>query len=319
MVPIAHANDGGGSIRIPASACGLVGLKPTRGRTSLGPDQSELVSFLTVELCVSRSVRDTAGVLQAVHGRFPGDPTTAPLPAHPYTDEVGADPGKLRIGLMTTDPLAGGPMHPDCVAAAESTARLLESLGHEVEISQPPGMADPELLTKFSMVWAANCAYYVDDFGHKVGREATAEDVELLTWAMTEFGRSVTAPAYLDAIADAVRFSRRAASWWYGSEGFDLLLTPTLGEPPLPHGTLDSTPENPLAGFARSATFTPCTAQFNMTGQPAISLPMHWNDDNLPIGIQLVADFAREDLLIRIASQLEEAQPWADRVPPVHA
>ncbi|MGZ4734535.1 MAG: amidase [Acidimicrobiia bacterium] len=322
MVPVAHANDGGGSIRIPASCCGLVGLKPTRGRTSVGPDINEISQFLISDLCVSRTVRDTAGVLDAVHGPFPGDPAQPAPPARPYRDEVGADPGRLRIGLQTTNPLTGALVHPDCVTAATNAAKLLESLGHAVEVAAPPGFPNDELVLQFGAVWAADCSFLLDDWGKKVGREVTADDVEILTWALAEMGRSVTAAQLVGAVTDAMRANRKAAEWWAPEpegSGFDLLLTPTLGEPPVVHGTFDSTAAEPLSGFFRSADFVPYTAQFNVSGQPAISLPLHWNDAGLPIGVHLVAAYGREDLLLRVASQLETAQPWVDRRPPVFA
>jgi amidase len=322
MVPVAHANDGGGSIRIPASCCGLVGLKPTRGRTSLGPDLNDISQFLIAELCVSRTVRDTAGVLDAVSGPFPGDATQAPSPARPYRQEVGFDPGRLRIGLQTANPIGDTPVHPDCVAAAESAAKLLESLGHSVEVAAPAGFDDEELIMQFGAVWAADCSYLLDDWGTKVGRPVTEGDVEILTWALAEMGKSVTASQLVGAVTDAMKANRRAATFWAPQpegDGFDLLLTPTLGEPPVAHGTFDSTADNPLGGFFRAAAFVPFTAQFNVSGQPAINLPLHWNADGLPIGVQLVAAFGREDLLLRVASQLESAQPWLDRRPPIFA
>jgi amidase len=322
MVPVAHANDGGGSIRIPASCCGLVGLKPTRGRTSTGPELNDISQFLITELCVSRTVRDTAAVLDAVQGPFPGDATQAPPPSRPYLDEVGADPGKLKIGVQTTNPIGGTPIHPDCVAAAERAAKLLESLGHTVEVAAPKGFDSDELIMQFGAVWAADCSYLLADWGKKVGREPTADDVEILTWALAEMGKSVTAAQLVEAVSEAMKANRVAAQFWdHGADGdgFDLLLTPTLGEPPVKHGTFDSTPEDPLGGFFRSAGFVPYTAQFNVSGQPGISLPLHWNDEGLPIGVQLVAAFGREDLLLQVAAQLETAQPWVDRRPPVFA
>ena len=320
MVSVAHANDGGGSIRIPASCCGLVGLKPTRGRTSTGPELNDISQFLIAELCVSRTVRDTAGVLDAVSGPFPGDATQAPAPKRPYRDEVGADPGTLKIGIQTSNPIGDTPVHPDCVTAAENTAKLLESLGHSVEVAAPKGFDNDELIMQFGAVWAADCSYLLSDWGKKVGREVTADDVEILTWALAEMGKSVTAAQLVEAVTEAMKANRVAAAWWDADgDGFDLLLTPTLGEPPVAHGTFDSTPENPLGGFFRSAGFVPFTAQFNVSGQPGISLPLHWNDDGLPIGSQLVAAFGREDLLLRVAAQLETAQPWIDRHPPVFA
>jgi amidase len=317
MVPVAHANDGGGSIRIPASCCGLVGLKPTRGRTSLGPAGDELSTFLTVEGCVSRSVRDTAAVLDAIAGPFPGDPTRAPAPARPYREEVGADPGRLRVGLLAADPISGRAVHPECVAAVEHTARLLERLGHHVEAAAPAGFDDEELVARFGAVWAADTGAALERWGTVVGRPVTAEDVETLTWALAELGRTVTATDYVGAVGAAGRANRAAAQWW--ADGWDLLLTPTVAEPPVEHGTFDSAPENPLGGFLRAAEFVPFTAQFNVSGQPAVSLPLHWSGDGLPVGVQLVGAFGREDVLLRIAAQLESAQPWHDRVPPLHA
>ncbi len=315
VVPVGHANDGGGSIRIPASCCGLVGLKPSRGRTSLMPDFSVVDDLLPVELCVTRSVRDTAGVLDALQGAATGDTVCAPVPARLYAEEVGASPGKLRIGLLTHNPLETGEIHADCVTAARETAELLESLGHTVEETFPPALVDSALINHFTMLWAANLVYNIRYWERKVGREVSAEDVEPLTWTLAEIGRSVSAPDYIDAKHAAVELGRKVAQWH--ASGYDLLLTPTLGEPPAPLGTFQ-TPEEPMLGFIRAGTFVPFTPLANMTGQPAISLPLYWNADGLPIGSHLQAAYGREDVLLRVASQLEQARPWADRIPPVH-
>jgi amidase len=316
MVAVAHANDGGGSIRIPASCCGLVGLKPSRGRTSLMPDYSPVDDLLITELCVTRTVRDTAGVLDAVHGGAVGDTVRAPAPTRPYVNEVGAAPGKLRIGLLTSNPLETGEIHPDCVAAAEATAHLLESLGHTVETTFPGGLDDPALVGHFTTLWAATLVYNLRYWEKKVGREITADDVEALTWTLAEMGKSISAPDYVEAQHASLELGRKVEEWY--ASGYDLLLTPTLGEPPVELGTF-TTPDEPFLGFIRSATFVPYTPLANMTGEPAISLPMHWNADNLPIGVQLMGAYGREDLLLQVAAQLEQAQPWIDRVPPVHA
>jgi amidase len=316
MVPVAHGNDGGGSIRIPASCNGLVGLKPSRGRTSLGPRWGQLTSTLNCELVLARSVRDTARVLDALGEPFPGDPVVAPPPARPFADEVGADPGKLRIGILTKNLLGTGEVHADCVAAAEDAGRLLESLGHDIEPSYPDAFEDPETLVPFTTIWTTDCAHYLDDFSNLVGKPITEADVEPLTWALAESGRTVKGPQYREAVRVMEELGRRGAQWW---DGFDLLLTPTLGEPPLPLGTLDPQPDNPLHGYIRAAEFVPFTVQFNVSGQPAISVPLSWNADGLPVGSQLVAAYGREDLLLRVAAQLEQARPWADRRPPVHA
>jgi amidase len=316
MVAVGHANDGGGSIRIPASCCGLVGLKPSRGRTSLLPDYSVVDDLLIVELCVTRTVRDTAGVLDAVQGGATGDTVRAPAPARAYRDEVGADPGKLRIGLLTHNPLETGEIHPDCVIAAQETARLLESLGHTVEETFPGALVDPALVGHFTTLWASTLVYNLRFWERKVGREITADDVEPLTWSLAEMGKAIVAPDFIEAQHAALELGR-AVEEWYAS-GYDLLLTPTLGEPPVEIGTF-TTPDEPLLGFMRAATFVPYTPLANMTGEPAISLPMHWNADNLPIGVQLMGAYGREDLLLRVAAQLEQAQPWIDRIPQLHA
>jgi amidase len=316
MVAVGHANDGGGSIRIPASCCGLVGLKPSRGRTSLMPDYSVVDDLLIAELCVTRTVRDTAGVLDVLHGGAVGDTVRAPAPIRPYRDEVGAEPGKLRIGLLVHNPLETGEIHPDCVTAAREAARLLESLGHAVEETFPLALGDPALVDAFTTLWAATLVYNLRYWQRKVGRDITADDVEPLTWTLAEMGRVITAPDYVEAQHAALELGRNVEEWF--ASGYDLLLTPTLGEPPVELGTF-STPDEPLLGFIRAATFVPYTPLANMTGEPAISLPLHWNDDGLPIGVQLMAAYGREDLLLRVAAQLEVARPWSDRRPVVHA
>ena len=315
MVAVAHANDGGGSIRIPASCCGLVGLKPSRGRTSLGPDYTTIDDMLVVELCVSRSVRDTAGVLDALQGRTDGETVSAPAPLRPFTQEVGADPGKLRIALLTHNPLETGEIHPDCVAAARDTAQLLESLGHTVEETYPASIARPELIRHFTTLWTVTLVYNIRYWERKVGREATADEMEPLTWGLAQMGRAVSAPDYVDAQHAMGDLARDLEAWF--ASGYDLLLTPTLGETPVALGEF-TTPGEPLLGFTRAATFVPYTPLANMAGSPAISLPLSWNDEGLPVGSQLMAAYGREDLLLRVAAQLESARPWADRRPPVH-
>jgi amidase len=317
MVPVAHANDGGGSIRIPASECGLVGLKPSRGRTSLGPDAGEGWAGLSAEHVVSRSVRDTAAVLDAVAGYVPGDPYTAPPPARPYRDEVGAPPGRLRIGLLARAPGGDRPVHPECVAAVRDAARLLASLGHVVEESHPEALADHEASRAALVVITTGTARDLDFWSERTGTKIGPDDVEPLTWGIAEMGRQNTGVAYLRAVETLHALTRRVVSWW--RDGFDLLLTPTLPELPPPLGDFDPTPGDPLHGFTRGGAFVTFTMPFNMTGQPAISLPLHWSTDGLPVGVQLVAAYGREDVLLRIAAQLEAARPWRDRRPAVHA
>ena len=312
MVPIAHASDGGGSIRIPASACGLVGLKPTQGRITLGPYRDE--SNLGVELCVSRSVRDTAALLDAVHGPGIGDTVIAAPPTRPYVQELGADPGRLRIGLLDHHPF-GGPVHEECAIAARRTATLLESLGHHVEPGFPTAIANPEFSRRFSAMWSTNMGVSFQRIATQLGRELLPGDVEPVNWAQGEFARSVNGVEYAMALAANVDFRRGVQQWW--ADGWDLLVTPTLGEPPVPIGTFANNPDSPMAPMVRAAQYVPFTPAFNASGQPAISLPMHWTPEGLPVGVQLVAAYGREDLLLRVAAQLEAAQPWADRRPAI--
>lgn len=323
MVPAAHANDGGGSIRVPASECGLVGLKPTRSRVSLGPKYGELWNGLVNEHVVTRTVRDTAAILDATAGPMPGDPYFLAPPARPFFNEVSQDPGKLRVGLLAHIPGNAIPLHPDCEAAAKATGVLLNNLGHFVEESYP--MALDSERERRRHVWAiltASIASHVDSLQRETGKTLTADDVEIHTWAMIEIGRSRTATRYIAATEWLQEDTRRIADWWHpsdGSQGFDILVTPTIGEPPPKLGQFLSTQDDPLAGARRAAALMPFTVPFNVTGQPAISLPLQCNDAGLPIGVQLVGAFGREDLLLRLASQIEDAQPWAGRWPPVQA
>ncbi len=318
IVTIAHGNDGGGSIRIPSSHCGLVGLKPSRARVSLAPDFGDVMNGLVAELALTRTVRDTAAILDAVHGPAPGDPYAAPPPARPYVEEVGAEPGRLRIGLMTTPPGGQFETHPECVAGAEAAAALLEGLGHHVERSYPSDLDDPGYVANFLIRWGSGIDWSMRYWERVLGRELGPDDVEPCTWALVTQGRTHTASDLLLAIEEAQRGTRRVASWW-ADDGFDLLLTPTCAEPPPRLREFGAPPDNPLAPIVRAVPFATFTAGFNTTGQPAISLPLHQTPDGLPVGVQLVAAYGREDLLLRVAAQVEAAGPWADRAPPVHA
>lgn len=306
LVPVAHANDMGGSIRIPASHCGLVGLKPSRARTSLGPRFGEVWGMLCHEHVITRSVRDTAGVLDCTAGAWPGDPYTAPPPARPFLEEVGADPGRLRIGLRHTVPPDGAASDPECAAAVEATGALLASLGHSVESGSPAALDDAEFM-QIGLLFSAAAARELDRWGDELGRKLAADDVEPGTWAMAEVGWGTSAPQLLAAQEYAHSWSRRMASWW-ADDGFDLLVTPTVGVPPRRLGLGELQPGE--------VSFT---MPSDVTGQPAVSLPLHWTADGLPIGVQLTAAAWREDLLLRVAAQLEQVQPWAGRRPPVHA
>jgi amidase len=319
LVPIGHAGDGGGSIRIPASACGLFGLKPARGRVSVGPDVAESWAGLVVRHVVTRSVRDSAAVLDAIAGEMPGDPYTAPPPARPFAAEVGVEPGRLRFGLRTQAPsFAGVETHADCVAAAEDAARLLESLGHEVVPMPFPEIDDPGVMEDFVLMMGAWVATDVDDLAALIGKTPTPDDIEPGTWMYAELGRTVTATQYLHGLEQLRQWSRRVARSWLDA-GIDALLTPTLTIPPPELGQMASSTDGSTGDLGLAAAMAAFTAPFNVTGQPAMSVPLAWNPDDLPIGVQVVAPTYREDLLLRLASQLEAARPWAERVPPIHA
>lgn len=315
MVPVGHGGDGGGSIRIPASACGLVGLKPTRGRVSLGPEKGEAWQGFVVRGGLARTVRDAAAFLDVVSGPMPGDPYFAPPPARPFIDDVGGDPGTLRVGWLKDAPGGLAQTDPQCATGVDVALRALESLGHEVEDARPDALDDQEIAQHAINVIASNLARELDYWAERTGRAMGPDDVEFHTWTFAEMGRPVTATQYLASTEAIHSIARRAAQWW--ASGFDVLVTPTLPEPPWTFGSFISSPENPLQGTIRSGSIVPFVAPLNITGQPAISLPLHWSDDGLPIGVQLVAAYGREDVLIRVASQLEDALPWRDRRPPV--
>jgi amidase len=317
MTPVAEANDGGGSIRIPASACGLVGLKPSRGRISLGPQLADMWAGCVSEGVVTRSVRDTAALLDVVSGYMPGDPFTAPPPARPYRDEVGAPPGRLRIGLMTRAPGGTISVHPDCVAAAEAAARTLEGLGHTVDAAFPTAMNDPDSVIDFAVVVTSWIVRDLEYWSARSGRPINPDTVEQHNLTLFEMGRAQTAHGYIQAVERLQMHARAMLQWW--AAGHDVLITPTMAEPPARLGEFTPTAEDPTRGFTRSVPFAIFTSPFNITGQPAISLPLAWNAAGLPVGVQLVGAYGREDLLLRVATQLEDAAPWRHRRPPVHA
>ncbi len=320
IVPIAHASDGGGSIRIPASANGLVGLKPSRARISQSPLNGDTMSGLTTELVVAKSVRDIARMLDWVHGPVAGDPYGCPVPGHPYVEDLLIDPGKLHIGLLA-EPMTGNVLDTEIIDAARSTARRLEALGHEVSEHEVPVAGDgDQLFDSFITRWAAGMSQTVSVIGALVGRPLTADDVEPLTWVLAERGQRESGATYLDAIQQHQVMARMIASL-YRSEvnpgGFDLILTPTLATVPPKLGTFDDSGPDPMVAIEKARDFANFTGTFNATGQPAISVPMEMSAEGMPIGMQLVAPLWREDLLFRVSSQLEQAHPWADRRAPV--
>ena len=304
----------GGSIRIPASCCGVVGLKPTRGRNPLGPEAGDGLNGLTVQHVLTRSVRDCAALLDATAGPDIGDPYWATPPDRPFLQEVGADAGRLRIAFTTQSP-TGTPIHPDCVAAVKEAAALCEELGHEVVEASPP-INGPMMVQMFTIVWSAGAALSIDGMALVTRRTPAPEQFEPLTWALAQIGRASSAPTYLTAVAFFQMMSRHIARFMVDH---DVWLTPTLGEPPVPLGTFDSPPDDPMKGFTRAAIFVPFTPICNVTGQPAVSLPLHWNSEGLPVGTHFVGRFGDEATLFRLAAQLEQARPWAGRRPPVSA
>jgi amidase len=308
MVPAAHANDIAGSIRIPASQCGLVGLKPTRGRVVLGRATDPAVAMNT-EGVITRTMRDTAALLDAFTDGSRAGPWPAPPLRGPLADEIGRDPGRLRVGVCVRA-FNQADVDEGCAAAAVGAARLLDDLGHHVEEAAPAALFEPELLGGARVLLAVHAATELAAWSASLGRELGEADVEATTWQAVAAGRRVTGAELLALLARQQEISRRALAWW--EDGFDLLLTPTTAEPGLPIGEYKGTGYTP----GRASAFT---RVFNATGQPALSLPLGWPDDGLPRGVQLVAGYGREDVLVRIGAQLEAAAPWADRRPLVHA
>ena len=333
IVPLARGGDGGGSIRIPASCCGLFGFKPSRGSTPTGPDFGELWHGFAIEHVLTRSVRDSAAMLDATAGADAGAPYAAPHCERPLLEETGIDPGRLRIAF-TREPLFGhGGVHADCTAGLEATVRLLASLGHDVEEAAPPLDRDGCALA-FATVIAAEARAEIEQVARLMQRKPRARDFEPSTYVLGLMGRTTTAPAYVAAVRKLQLTARALAPFF---ERHDLLLTPTLAAPPVTTGALQPTRSeqrqmgliNALnAGWllkaggiiereaAKMFDYMPFTPLFNVTGQPAMSVPLHWNGAGLPIGMQFVARLGEDATLIRLAAQLERAQPWFDRRPP---
>ena len=333
IVPLAHGNDGGGSIRIPASCCGLFGLKPTRGRTPLGPDIGDAWHGLDSEHVVSRSVRDSAAMLDATAGPDVGAPYYAPPPARPFLEEVQTDPGQLRIAF-TAKPLLPGVVHADCVQGLEATVKLCQELGHEVVEAAPSIDGHAFAKAFFTMVCGETRAT-IDEAADLFGRKATAAEFEAATWAVGLLGTRIPASEFARAVR-YLKLSARQVGQFF--EEYDVLLTPTLARPPVvtgelqPHGAeafvmkllgrlnaarLLNTVARIDALAEQVFEFIPFTPVFNATGQPAMSVPLYWNEQGLPIGMHFVGRYADEATLFRLAGQLERARPWFDRVPPI--
>lgn len=310
MVPIAHANDGGGSTRIPAACCGLVGLKPQRGRISLGPEVGH--ALLVADGVLTRTVRETADLLDLLSGPTLGDMTWAPPPGEPFATTAGRAPGRLRIAMSALSPVPDAPVDPVAIQAMQDAAKLLESLGHEVIEADPP-WARPELSAVFTASFGPAVCTQIKLAEMIAGREATAADMEPLSWALFGLCKSINSVDALLAEFQLHGVGRELVTW---IAQYDALLTPALAEAPLPLGTLDPLDESdPMGAFTRSAAFTPFTPPMNISGSPAISLPLFEREDGLPLAVQLIGQPAGEGALLALAAQLEGAQSWAGRRP----
>ncbi len=310
ILPVAHATDGGGSIRIPASCCGLVGLKPSRGRTPLGPDVGEGWGGMSVGHVVSRTVRDSAAFLDATHGPAPGDPYHAPWFDGKYLDQCKNDPGQLKIAV-DLEPMTGAELNPACKQAVENTIALCEHLGHRVETAFPD-IDRRRFRSATPVPVAANVANLVYSRAAALGKELSVEDVEPITLSTAKRGRETSAETYAAAILFLHQTTRKVAAFM---DDYDLILSPTLVQPPVPLGWLDTKSDDIDTYHDRFVKFWGFTNLYNATGQPAISLPLHWTEDNLPVGVQFAAAYGNESLLLQLANQLETAQPWFDKRP----
>jgi len=333
IVPLAHGNDGGGSIRIPASCCGLFGLKPTRGRNPMGPDLGESWQGFTCDHVLTRSVRDSAAMLDATAGPDIGAPYYAAPPSRSFLSEIGADPGKLHIAF-TSRPFLGGSVHEDCVKGLDATVKLCQDLGHEL-IEATPQIDGKEFAKAFLTVICGEARTEIEEAEALLGSKARSKDFEPSTWAVSLLGKRCTASDLSRALRLLHRSSRQIAHFF---EDYDVLLTPTVSMPPVVTGALQ--PQgmeafmlklmskfnagrliSALGGIEAIAedvfAFMPYTPVFNVTGQPSMSVPLYWNDDDLPIGMHFAGRYGDEATLFRLAGQLEQAKPWFDRVPPV--
>lgn len=311
MVPIAHGNDGGGSTRIPAACCGLVGCKPARGRVSVGPDSGD--SFLVSDGVLTRTVADTAQLLDVLAGYEPGDCTWAPAPPEPFAAQAARGPGALNIAFTLASPLPEAELDPECERVVRQAAGLLESLGHEVQELDAPWPSE-DLLPEFTRAFGPNVSMATLVGGMIAGREPRPEDVEPLTWLLFEHARGQDTLSYLAAHSRLSRVGREIVA---ALAEFDAVLTPALARRPLPIGEVHGRGPDPWDHFRRSGLFTPYTAIVNVTGLPAVSLPLAQGPDGLPSAVQLIGGAAGEGPLLALAAQLEQAEPWATRQPPL--
>lgn len=308
LLPMAHGSDGGGSIRIPAACCGLFGLKPTRGRVPLGPVQFEGWNGCSHHHALTISVRDSAALLDATTGMEPGSPFFSPPPARPFLKEVGADPGKLRLALVLP---TGTPLDPECRKAALDAAKLCESLGHKISEATLPADTSASR-NSFLTILQVSIARLLDDAAASTGHAVTDKEVEPVTWGLAQAGRATSSIVYSRAIATAHQVGLAMAKFM---QNYEVILTPTLAKPPVMLGVLSLSPENMQVYLKEVTEFAPSTALYNLTGQPSMSVPLHWTPDGLPVGVMFSARFGDDATLFRLAAQLEQAQPWAGRRP----
>ena len=309
MVPIAHGTDGGGSIRIPAACCGLVGLKPARSRVSSGPDSGQ--SFLVCDGVLTHTVAETAALLDLLAGYEPGDANWAPPPTSPFAQAAREPPERLRVGLALNPALESARLDPECERAARDAAALIESLGHRVEELEPP-WSGRDLLPDFTRGFGPLIGTGTAAGGRVAGHEPTEADVEPLTWEMYRRAREQDTITYLEAQRRLEDVGREIIAFL---EPYDAVVTPALAQRPVPTGAIHGRGADPMGNYRRSGEFTPYTAIVNVTGQPAIALPLYHGEDGLPTSVHLIGRPAREDLLLALAAQLEQALPWADRHP----
>jgi amidase len=320
IVPMAHGNDGGGSIRIPASCCGLFGLKPTRGRNPLGPIFGDMGGGIIHEHALTRTVRDSAALLDETSGPDLGDPYYVSPPERPFLEEVGRDAGRLRIGFLSSIPDGWNEdtdIHQDCVHAVLDAARLCETLGHNVEEVVPAKLSYPKIPDIFGNIFSCFVGHLVYYWERELGKKIGQNDLETITWDSYKAGLKRTGADYLVAVEESQRFSRKIAKWYHEGH-FDLLLTPTMRIPPTKLGAFKATPDNPRKWLQVALSMVAFTRTQNITGQPAMSVPLYWNEDNIPIGVQFAGRFGDEATLFRLAAQLEQARPWAGKIPPIH-
>jgi amidase len=320
IVPMAHGNDGGGSLRIPASCCGLFGLKPTRGRNPLGPLFGDIGGGIAHEHAVTLTVRDSAALLDVTSGPDLGDPYYAPPMERPFLEEVGREAGRLKIGFLTRVPEGWNEeteLHPDCEIAVKDAAQLCEGLGHIVEEVSAEPLSHPDIPQTFVLLFSCFVGHAIAYWERELGKKIEKDELESATWEIYQESLKTTGAAYLVAVEQLQCFARKIAKW-YHEGNYDMLLSPTMRIPPTKLGSFKSSPEDPMAWIKIALSFVAFTRTQNITGQPAMSVPLYWNEDNIPIGVQFAGRFGEEGKLFRLAAQLEQARPWADRNPPIH-